>query len=141
MNEPLYTMDVLRLAASSARFERIEGADATVERRSPVCGSRVTIDVTTANGNRIGSIGGEIRACAFGQASAALLYDYAVGRTSEELERVLNRLRLFLSGEIELVEELPLIASFARARQHPGRHPAILLPFEAAVMAARQAGA
>lgn len=140
MNEPLYTMDILRLAASSARFERIDGPDASVERRSPVCGSRVIIDVAMDGGNRIRSIGGEIRACAFGQASAAMLHDHAVGRTSEELEGVLNELRLFLAGEVETVADLPMIDSFVRARAHPGRHPAILLPFEAAAMAARQAG-
>lgn len=140
MNEPLYTTDILRLAASSARFQRIEGADAIVERRSPVCGSRVTIDVTMGDDCRIGSIGGEIRACAFGQASAAMLLDCAVGRTAGELEDVLNRLRLFLAGEIEMVTDLPMIGSFVRARAHPGRHPAILLPFEAAAVAARQAG-
>lgn len=140
MSEPLYTRDILRLAASSARFARIEGPHASVERRSPTCGSRITIDMMLDDRKRVAAIGGEIRACAFGQAAATMLFDSADGQGAAELETMLSDVRRYLKGETDIVDHLPEMDVFERARLHPGRHAAILLPFEAAAQAARMAG-
>jgi NifU-like protein involved in Fe-S cluster formation len=140
VSAPLYTLEILRLAGQSARFERIEHPDATVERRSPTCGSRVTIDMVFDDDRKVKAIGGDIRACAFGQAAAAMLHDFVQGQSAADLEGVLVALRLYLQGKSDAVDALPGLAAFERARLHPGRHAAILLPFEAAVQAAQMAG-
>ena len=46
MSAPLYNSAILRLAASIPHTTRLSDPAATVEKRSPVCGSRVTVDVT-----------------------------------------------------------------------------------------------
>lgn len=140
MSEPLYTLEILRLAGSSARFRRIDHPHATAERRSPTCGSRVTIDLMFDDHRRVTAIGGDIRACAFGQAAAAILYDSVQGQSAADLEGALGALRRYLRGESDSVDALPALGAFERARLHPGRHAAILLPFEAAVEAAQRPG-
>jgi hypothetical protein len=76
----LYNSKILRLATSIAHHERLPAPDASAERRSPVCGSRVIVDVTLREG-RVAALGQEVRACALGQAAASLMAAHAIGQT------------------------------------------------------------
>ena len=73
MNAPLYNTEILRLAASVPFDERLAEPMASVEKRSPVCGSRVTVDVMVDAEGRVSAVGMLVRACALGQASASLM--------------------------------------------------------------------
>ena len=78
MTAPLYNKDILRLAASIPHHARLPDAQASVEKRSATCGSRVTADVRMAEG-RVAAMGLDVKACALGQASAALMAAQAIG--------------------------------------------------------------
>lgn len=133
---PLYTRDILRLAASIPHLGALEGAQARAERRAPVCGSRVVVEVALNEAGRIVAFGQEVKACALGQASAALMGRHAIGRTAAELEAARDTLAAFLAGERDDPGDWPGIAVLAVARDYSARHGAILLPFEAAAEAA-----
>jgi NifU-like protein involved in Fe-S cluster formation len=135
MSEPLYNREILRLAASTASLQRLDEPDATAEKRSPLCGSRVTIDLALSDG-RVAAVGADVRACAFGQASAALLANGIVGQSAEDLSDAREALQEYLAGRRDNPGHWPGLAVFDRARAHPGRHAAILLPFDAATEAA-----
>lgn len=53
----LYTRDILRLAASIPHLGRLEAPQGSAERSSPVCGSRVIVDVTVDEAGRIAALG------------------------------------------------------------------------------------
>jgi len=76
----LYTRDILRLAASIPHVGRLAAADGSAEKRAPLCGSSIIVDVILDDEGRIAALGQEVRACAFGQASAALMGAHAIGR-------------------------------------------------------------
>lgn len=139
MTEPLYTLDVLRLAASTANLHRLDNSHASVEKRSPTCGSRVRVDVIVSGEGKVEALGAELHACALGQASTALMAAHALGRTGAEIAEARDSLRAFLKGEAEQPGEWPGLEVFAAARRHSGRHAAILLAFEAAAEAAAAA--
>lgn len=139
MNAPLYNRDILRLAASIPHLGRLEGAQGRSERRSPVCGSAVAVEVVLDDRGRVAAIGQEVNACALGQASAALMGRHAIGRTAEELAGTREALAAFLAGARDDAGGWPGIEAIAVARRYPARHPAILLPFEAVAEAAAQA--
>ncbi len=139
MNAPLYNIEILRLAASVADRPRLEKPDATVERRSPTCGSRVIVDVTLDRDGRVATYGQEVRACALGQASAVLMGQHIVGRTAAEVSCAAVKLRDFLAGTRDDPGDWPGLAVFAPARPHSARHPSILLAFDAAAEAAHNA--
>lgn len=139
MTTPLYSLDILRLAASTASLHPLENPHASVERRSPICGSRVSIDVRLGEGGRVSALGASIHACALGQASTAVMAAHALGRTAEEFDEAGRSLRAYLAGETAEPGVWPGLDVFAAARAHPGRHGAILLAFEAAAEAARAA--
>ena len=140
MSAALYNSDILRLAASIPHHERLAHPHGTSERRSPVCGSRVTVDVALDDEGRVGEVGLLVRACALGQAAAALLAQAIVGRTPGELAAIRDALARWLAGENEALA-WPGVAVLAPARDYPARHPSIRLAFEAAAEAAAQAAA
>jgi len=136
----LYNRDILRLAASIPHQRRLEAPQASVEKRSHVCGSWVVVDVVLDDKGRVAEIGQEVRACAFGQASAALMGAQVLGRRQHELAEVRDALAAYLRGERDEPGDWPGLDTFAAARPHSARHKAILLPFEAAAEAALKAG-
>jgi NifU-like protein involved in Fe-S cluster formation len=140
MSAPLYNVDILRLATSIPYHHRLESPDASVEKRSPTCGSRITADVRMADG-RVADMGLEVRACALGQASAALMAAQAIGMSADELADARDKLTAYLSGESEDLDFWPGLAVLAPARGYPARHASIRLGFEAIAEAARMADA
>src|SRR3546814_21064337 len=105
MAEALYNTRILRLAASIPHAARLPNPQASVAKRSPVCGSRVTVDVDLDSAGRISALGQEVRACALGQASAALMGASAIGRSGAEIAAARDALRAYLAGEGESSEE------------------------------------
>jgi NifU-like protein involved in Fe-S cluster formation len=139
MNAPLYNMEILRLAASVADRPRLEDPQATVERRSPTCGSRVTVDVVLDGEGCVNAFGQEVRACALGQASAVLMGRHVVGQDAATLAAARDALRAYLTGDRDDPGDWPGLEVFAPARPHRARHPSILLAFDAAAEAAQRA--
>lgn len=141
MSAALYNTRILRLATAIPHQRRLESPDATVEKRSPVCGSRVTVDVTLDAAGRVASLGQEVRACALGQASAALMGQGALGKSAPELIAARDALTAFLAGERDDPGEWPGLDVFIPAQPFAARHPSIRLAFEAVAEAAETAKA
>ncbi len=139
MSAPLYNASILRLATSIPHQVRLAAPQATVSKRSPICGSRVTVDVVIDGEGRVAALGQEVRACALGQASAALMGEHAIGRTPAELAAARDALTAFLAGARSDPGDWPGLALFEPARPHAARHPSIRLAFEAVAEAAAQA--
>ena len=139
VTEPLYTRDILRLAASIPHLGRLPNPEAIVEKRAPVCGSTIVMDIALDAQGRVAAIGQEVKACAFGQASAALLGAHALGRSPAELADARDTLAAWLDGTREDPGTWPGLDILAPARRLSARHGAILLPFQAAAEAAAQA--
>lgn len=135
----LYSRDILRLASSIPHLGRLGHAQASSEKSSNVCGSRVAVDVALDGEGKVAELGQEVRACALGQASAALMGAHAVGRTGAELEEARDSLAAYLEGRSERPGDWPGLEIFAEARRVPARHASILLAFEAAAEAAARA--
>jgi NifU-like protein involved in Fe-S cluster formation len=139
MPSALYNRDILRLAASIPHLRRLEGPQGTAEKSSPVCGSRVVVDVIADAEGRIEALGQQVNACALGQASAALMGRHAIGSKASELAEARDSLRDFLAGNTDHPGSWPGLELFLGARRFTARHPSILLAFEAAAEAAARA--
>jgi NifU-like protein involved in Fe-S cluster formation len=135
----LYSGRILELAADIPHVGRLPAPDGTARRRSPLCGSTVTVDVRVADG-RIADFGQEVKACALGQASAAVSGRVLVGRSRAEVERARDELRAMLKdgGPVPAApfEGLEVLLP---ARDYRNRHASILLALEAAAEAMAEA--
>ena len=135
MNAPLYTTEILRLAASLPEPRKLERIDGSSEQRSPTCGSTIQLQVQLGEDGRIVGISQKVHACAFGQASASLLAAGAVGRREDDVNLAVLELESWLSGTREDSGEWPGLEALAPARSRRSRHGAILLPFKALLAA------
>jgi len=141
MNEPLYTVDILRLAASIPYLGQLQDAEGRAEVRSPTCGSMVSVEVKLDPEGRVAALGQQVQACAFGQASAAIMGTYAVGRAAGEVEDALAAFASWLEGSRDDPGDWPGLEALSPARSRRARHGAMLLPFRGLLAAIRDAGA
>lgn len=141
MSTALYSLDILRLAAATAEWPRLVVPDASVERRSATCGSRLVVDLGFDADGRVSVYGHDVHACALGQAAATLVARHAVGRGAAEIDAASGDLARWLAEPDAPLPDWPGIEVFERARSFPARHSAIRLAFEAAADAVRQVAA
>lgn len=139
MNAPLYTTEILRLAAGLAEPAVLERVDGSAVRRSRTCGSVISVAVQLDAAGRIAALSQTVQACAFGQASAAILASAAAGRGTSDVTAAVPQIADWLAGG-PTAPDWPGIDALAPARLRPSRHPAILLPFEALAAALEKAG-
>jgi NifU-like protein involved in Fe-S cluster formation len=139
MNRPLYTTEILRLAASLHDPHPLEREDGRAELRSPTCGSRISMTVQLDGNRRVERLSMQVHACAFGQASAALVNQHGVGRTHDEIAEALVIISRWLAQEQDEAGDWPGILALEPARPRKSRHGAILLPFRALLAAIESA--
>ncbi|HTN15727.1 MAG TPA: iron-sulfur cluster assembly scaffold protein [Sphingomonadaceae bacterium] len=132
--ERLYTPELLALTLRLAEYPWDDALPLFGEARSKSCGSTLAMGLALDSAGRIGRISLRARACAVGQASAAIFADAAKGMTREEIQQTHDGLINWLAGDGAL-PDWPGIAAIEAARSFPGRHGAMLLPWQAALAA------
>ncbi len=131
----LYSQRILALAADIPLTERLDRPRVSVRRRSPLCGSTVTVDLDIADG-RVAAFGQDVKACALGQASAAILARHVVGATRDEIAAAHAALTAMLKADgpapAAPFDELEVLQP---ARSYRNRHASILLAWDATLAA------
>ncbi len=137
----LYSARILALAADIPLTERLEAPQATVKKRAPLCGSTVTVDLVTEDG-RITDYGQDVKACALGQAAAAILARNVIGRTKAEIETARRGVRAMLTENGPApADPFDGYAVLEPARQFGNRHASIMLALDATAEAFAEAEA
>ena len=101
----LYNARIMELAEDIPLEGRLEAPDATASVRSPLCGSRITVDLKVVDG-LITDYRHVVRACTLGQAAASIMARHVVGKSVEELKRVGAALRAMLKERQPLPAEV-----------------------------------
>jgi NifU-like protein involved in Fe-S cluster formation len=139
MIDDLYSAQLLKLAANLPRAGRLAAPDASVEKIAKLCGSRVLVDVVMADG-RVADFAQEVKACALGQASAAVLGQHVIGASLAELEVARDQFRAMLKTDAPAPDgRFSDLAMLAPVKDYPARHASTLLAFEAVTEAVRRA--
>lgn len=136
----LYSGRILGLAADIPHLGRLPQPCVSVRKRSPLCGSTVTVDLVAVNG-RITEFAQDVKACALGQASAAVLGHAVIGRNRTEIDAARDQLRAMLTAE-GAVPAAPFegLEVLLPARDFKNRHASIMLAFDATAEALAEAG-
>jgi NifU-like protein involved in Fe-S cluster formation len=124
----LYTREILRLA-TSLKGARLAAPDKSVLKTSRICGSTVTIDIKISHG-RVSAFGAEVKACALGQASTAIVERRVKGQSGADITAAKRALIRLLAGEqVAFAEPWQDLKVFEAAQAYKARHSAIVLPF------------
>jgi NifU-like protein involved in Fe-S cluster formation len=140
--DDLYSAKILGLAANMPHAGRLPAPQASAEKVSKLCGSRIVVDVALDDQGRVADFAQDVRACALGQAAAAVLGDRIVGADLAEIETARDALRAMLkSGGPPPEGRFSDLSVLQPVKDYPARHASTMLAFEAAAEAVRQAGA
>jgi NifU-like protein involved in Fe-S cluster formation len=139
MIDDLYSAKILKLAANLPHAGRLPAPDASVEKVSKLCGSQVVVDVVVRDG-RVADFAQDVRACALGQASAAVLGAAVMGASLAEIELARDAFRAMLkAGGPAPQGRFADLSMLAPVKDYPARHTSTLLAFEATAEAVRRA--
>ncbi|MAK83009.1 MAG: iron-sulfur cluster assembly scaffold protein [Phenylobacterium sp.] len=139
MIDDLYSARLLKLAANMPRAGRLAQPQGTSEKVAKLCGSRVVVDVVL-DGDRVADFAQDVKACALGQAAAAVLGTHVVGASLSEIEMARDAFRAMLKdGADAPVGRFSDLSMLAPVKDYPARHASTLLAFEATVDAVHQA--
>lgn len=135
----LYSSKILALAADIPHLGRLDAPGASVKKRSPLCGSTVTVDLSVQDG-RVSDYAQDVKACALGQAAASVVGGAIIGTTRDEIAAARDSLKDMLKKDGP-----PPAAPFdglevlRPARDYKNRHASIMLTLEAALEAMDEA--
>lgn len=131
----LYSERILSLAANISHVGKLEAPDGRATKRSPLCGSTITVDVAVEDG-KVSDFGQDVKACALGQSSASVLAANVIGQTRADLQTGRDQLYALIKEDgpppaapFEDLENL------RPARDYKNRHASIMLAWEAALAA------
>ncbi|MAI57522.1 MAG: iron-sulfur cluster assembly scaffold protein [Rhodobacteraceae bacterium] len=135
----LYSDRILKLATELASPSRLKKPDASVKKRSPLCGSAVTVELKVQDG-LISEFSQDVKACALGQASASVLGKVAIDCTLDDIQSAHDSLEDMLKNGGKApsfpFEEMEILRP---AKDFKNRHASIMLSLEAALEAMKQA--
>lgn len=136
--DDIYNSKILELAGNIPRAGRLEDADATSEKHSKLCGSRVRVYLKLRDGV-VTDFAHEVRACALGQASSSVMGSQVVGATPVEIRQAREDMLAMLkadgegpSGRFEDMRYLKPV------KDYKARHASTMLTFDAVVDALDQ---
>lgn len=138
MLDNVYNAKILEYAGNIGRLGRLQNPDASAKAHSKLCGSTVIVDIRM-DGDKISDFAHEVKACALGQASSAIMAKNVVGSTSAELKALRSAMTAMLKdngpppqGKFEEFRYLEPV------RDYKARHASTLLTFDAVVDAIEQ---
>ena len=135
----LYSTKLLSLATELASYPIRPDLPLKAHVRSRTCGSTLDIALGCDAVGRVDALGLTVPSCAVGQAAAAIFARASNGSTCDDIQRSLTGIEAWLT---DLSAPLPDWSGFEAlepAREHTGRHGAIVMPWKAAIEALSKA--
>jgi nitrogen fixation NifU-like protein len=96
--DDLYRDEILEHYRQPHNFGTLAEPDAVHEGSNPLCGDRITIQLSLSDDGTVGDVAFQGRGCAISQASASLLTDRIRGRSVAEVEAMRSQDVLDLLG-------------------------------------------
>lgn len=129
MADELYNAAIVSEAKAKVGAGRLEAPEVTVDVDNPLCGDRVTLDVTGDSG-RVTALAHKTRGCLLTQAAASVVARRAPGADAASLRALHAQIEALLRGE-PVPDAPPEILMFRPVQAVRSRHDCVLLPFEA----------
>ncbi|HEV7254561.1 MAG TPA: iron-sulfur cluster assembly scaffold protein [Mesorhizobium sp.] len=138
MINDVYNAKILGFAGNIGRIGRLANPHASATAHSKLCGSTVTVDLTV-EGDMVSDFAHQVKACALGQASSAIMAQQVVGASAAELRAVREQVRKMLKEDGPPPEgRFADLKYLEPVRDYKARHASTMLTFDAVVDALDQ---
>lgn len=138
MIDDVYNAKILGFAGNIGRIGRLANPHATATAHSKLCGSTVTVDLAV-EGGVVSDFAHQVKACALGQASSAIMAQHVVGASADELRAVREQMRKMLKENGPPPEgRFADLRYLEPVRGYKARHASTMLTFDAVVDALDQ---
>lgn len=134
MSEALYHKALVERARAAFGKGRLPGATSSATVDNPLCGDRVTLDLSIKDG-RIADITHQVKGCLLCEAAAATIAEHGRGADCAALEAMSAAART-LMAEGTLDPQWQCLEIFRPVHGAKSRRDCVLLPFEALKRAA-----
>lgn len=132
--DDIYNSRILELACNIERSGVLDNADATSEKHSRLCGSKVRVFLKLDADGTVGDFSHQVRACALGQASASVMARHVVGATPQDIRLAREAMAAMLKdggeGPEGRFEEMRVLKP---VRDYKARHASTMLTFDAVI--------
>lgn len=136
--DDIYNSKILEFAGNIERTGNLADADASSEKHSKLCGSKVKVYLKM-DGGVVTDFAHEVKACALGQASSSIMARHVVGASAQELrgarEDMLAMLKTGGEGPTGRFEDMRFLKP---VKDYKARHASTMLTFDAVVDAIDQ---
>lgn len=134
MDEPMediYNNRILEFAGNIPLTGAMPNADASAQKHSKLCGSKVKVYIKLRDG-RVSDFSHEVKACALGQASSSIMAHHVIGATSEELRQARSDMLAMLTADGEGPDGRFLDMRVLKpVKDYKARHASTMLTFDA----------
>ncbi|MGK6316793.1 iron-sulfur cluster assembly scaffold protein [Neorhizobium sp. DT-125] len=136
--DDIYNSKILEFAGNIIHTGNLPDADASSEKHSKLCGSKVRVHLKM-DGDTVTDFAHEVRACALGQASSSIMARHVIGATAAEIRKAREDMLAMLKEDGEgpdgRFEDMRYLKP---VKDYKARHPSTMLTFEAVVDAIDQ---
>ncbi len=140
MINDIYNTAILTLSAGIEHLGALENPDGTASKTARLCGSKIQVDVCVDTDEKISKFAQNVKACALGQAAAAILGKHVIGASLSDIAQARDDLWALLKDNTPIrpgrFDELQKLAGIA---DYPARHASTCLAFDAALAAMEMA--
>ncbi|MEH6693364.1 MAG: iron-sulfur cluster assembly scaffold protein [Pseudorhizobium pelagicum] len=131
--DDIYNSKILEFAGNISRAGTLPDAEATSEKHSKLCGSRVRVYIKTEDG-KVSDFAHEVKACALGQASSSVMARHVVGASIEEVRQArYDMLAMLTAGGEGPSGRFQDMRYLKPVKDYKARHASTMLTFEAVV--------
>ncbi len=130
MSTELYHQDMVERARRGFGKGRLQQASASITVDNPLCGDRVTLDITRV-GDRVSAVGHDVRGCLLCEAAAATIAEFARGKGADELQAMSAAIGEMMRKGTPAPAPFACLGVFAPVHHSKSRRDCVLLPFEA----------
>ena len=115
----LYQQVILDHNRKPRNFRKIADANRTAEGYNPLCGDRITVELTVEDGI-VQDVGFQGTGCAISKAAASMMTASVIGKPEREVDALFHRVHAMLTSA-NGATEVGKLAVFAGVREFPSR--------------------
>ncbi|WP_162652312.1 iron-sulfur cluster assembly scaffold protein [Lentilitoribacter sp. Alg239-R112] len=135
MIDQVYNTKILEFAGNISRIGSLANANATAVAHSKLCGSKVKIWLNVENGI-VTDFAHDVKACALGQATSAIMAQHIIGASTDELRKVRSEMLAMLKdGGSSPTGRFDDLKYLEPVKDYRARHASTMLTFDAVVTA------